>query len=384
VGTHSPQPGCAAVGKLWSYITGKKGTSRVRVYERYDDSPLHVEWYLDGQRYQRSLKTETGQTIRDKRDAKRIADEMADALERSHRSAARRRLWGVAPGKTVGQLLNAMHEARAHKWSDTYTRDQDRFRRFWTEKLGADTPIVEVSEPLVERALWDELDERRPATRNRYRRYIVDAFGYAQRKLKWIEERHNLSAVDFEDPKSRKLDYSQDEVTRLLEGLAGVGMVPEWIGHVLWQTGRRLSAVRTLPKKAVTLEEDRAVVDWPEETDKARKRGVSILVGRAHELSRELMAGSGKYVAGRSPPSLDTCEKVWLPEAEKRAAIEHVEGRAWHGIKRRFSTATKGLKGRDKQAGTLESTLRSHYEVDDDLEAKAEVAALLARRVEGP
>lgn len=371
------------MGKLWSHITGKKGTSRVRVYERYADSPLHVEWYLGGQRYQRSLKTETGETIRDKRDAMRIAEAMADALEKNYRSSVRQKLWGVAPGKTVGQLLGAMHKARGPRWSESHRKGQDRFRKFWADKLGADTPLTQVTEPMIESALGEALSDRRPGTRNRYRRYIVDAFTYAQKKLKWIEERHNLSSVDFEDPQSKGRAYTEEEVGRLLKAFAQIDPVAEWIAHTLWQTGRRLTAARTLPKSAVTVEERRTVVRWPAETDKAGKEGASVLKRRAHELSAILMERPGKYMAGTKPASMDVWQKRWLPEAERIAGIEHIKGRGIHGAKRRFAGTSKGLKGRDRQSGTLERTLTGIYEPDDDLDAKEEVADALAQRIEG-
>lgn len=366
---------------LWSYRTGKRGASVVRVYERKAGGALQVEWYIEGQRYQRSLQYVTGAKVYEKRDAVRIAERMSRRLEQGHNHRVHEVLYGVSPQRTLGDLLARLHAAREKKWSGTYAKDQKRYRMFWVMKLGKDTRLVNVSPAVVEDVVSKNLSHRRPATRNHYRRYLVEAFAYAETKLKWLDPRHNLSAVDYEERDSQGHAYSRDEVPRLLAGLEQVGAVPGWIGHVLWITGRRLAAVRTLPKAAVTLYEDHAEIDFPRETDKARKFGRGVLAGRAFRLTRELMQLPGEYVAGIAPPTHDICCKVWLPAAEEYAGIPHIHRRGWHGLKRRFSTASKGLKGRDKQSGTLESTLRGIYEQDDDTDAKLEVAKELARQV---
>ncbi len=109
--------------------------------------------------------------------------------------------------------------------------------------------------------------------------------------------------------------------------------------------------------------------------------------GRAHELTVELLSEkegkvSDKYVLGTEPPTEEKCIRIWLYRAEKLAGIEHVKGRGFHGIKRRFATATRGMVGRDKQAGTLEGTLENHY-VQDDRDPKKAVAEALAEMVDG-
>jgi integrase len=324
--------------------------------------------------------------VREKDIAIAIAKEMADELKEAYQRENRRRLGATkGGGRSVGRLLEAMHQGREETWRPTYKRDQARFRKFWIDQLGASTATTDVSAHVVEAIVSKEAKKHQwgPATRNRYKRYIVDAYYYGQQKLKWFTSDHNLSAVDFEDPKSKGRAFTVAELQKLLPALEAVDPFAGWLGHVLWQTGRRLTAARTLRKTDVRIEGGRTVVYWPEETDKAGKEGVSVIVGRAAELAAELRKRPGRYMAGAEPPDLDLCEKEWFPAAEKGAGIKHVEGRAWHGIKRRYSTETKGMKGRDKQSGTLESTLRGVYEVDDDLEAKTEVAETLARRMAG-
>ncbi len=65
------------------------------------------------------------------------------------------------------------------------------------------------------------------------------------------------------------------------------------------------------------------------------------------------------------------------------AGIPHQKGRAWHGIKRRYATESKGEKGRDKQSGTRNETL-DHLYVQDDLAPKVELARKLAQLARTP
>lgn len=371
------------MGRLWSYIAGTRGVSRVRVYERRSNGPLHVEWYRSGQRFQRSLKTVTGEVIMDRRQAKAIADRMVRDLEASHARTTDRLVYGFSGARTLASLLGQLHQDKASGWSEGYVRDQERYRDFWLEKLGAGTRLVSVNAAMVEAVGRREAARREwsDRTHGAYLRYLVDAFYYAERKLKWIEQRHNLSAVDIPSPNSKGRSYTKEEIRRLLPALEELGTVPGWAGHIAWQTGRRRNAIFTLPKTAVALEEGRAVIEWPEETDKAGREGMSVVVGPALRLLRDLMDRPGPYVVGVEPPSEEQ-RGDWMRAAEEAAGVKHVKGRAWHGIKRRWSNRTDGMKGRSAQAGTREDTLQRVYDPKDDLEAAEAIARKLASEVE--
>ena len=373
-----------AKAKLWSFTAGRRGVNRVRVYERYAGSPIQVEWYLGGQRYQRSLEHETGYKIHDHRDAMRLADRLARRLEQSRNAKMRQHLFGTSPHRTMAQLLVRLHTDREDGWSAMYVSDQSRYRRFWLDKLGEGTVLATVSAAMVESVARREAKAREwsPRSHGAALRYIVDAFYYAERKLKWLTPQHNLSAVSIPSPKSRGRSYSLVEVKKLLAGFEAVDDRAGWIGHVLWQTGRRLTAVRTLPKSAVELRDGHAVITFPGETDKTGREGVAVIVGRAFELTGDLMQRPGRYVLGTEPASLDECVKIWLPNAESAGDVKHVKGRGWHGLKRSYSNVSKGLPGRDRQSGTREDTLRRVYEVDDDLAPKLEVALHLNSEIE--
>lgn len=384
MGAHCPPSERAAVA-LWSFIVGDKGVSRVRVYERYPGSPLQIEWYLHGRRYQRSLKYETGAIIRDKDDAIRIAKRTSDKLEQTHNQAYRSAQFAPTPARTLAELLTRLHDDRKGDWSKDHARHQERYRKLWLQKIGKDARLVTITPALVATVAKKQTKARKWSARSQqaFLRYLLDAFSYAEHMLKWIEPRNNLSAVTMPWVHSKGKAYSPDEMAALLPMLEEVDVVAGWLGHVLWQTGRRLSAARTLPKAAVTVHADHSVIRWPKATDKARRPGVSVVVGRAHELTKKLMKRPGRYVAGRTPPSVELCVKEWMPAAEKKAGIKHVDGRAWHGIKRRFSDRTEGLKSRAIQAGTREDTLRRIYDPEDDVEAMKEVAKKLAHEVAG-
>lgn len=337
------------------------------VYERQPGGTLYVEWWDDLGRHQQSLRMRLGHPVTDKEFALEIAEDMAQAQKRKRNAESQKTYRGYDVTATVGQLLRMYHAAKARKWADTTIKGKDRYREFWLAELGATTRLVDVTDVWVEDIAHRAAEENdwSAATHAHYLKHIVAAFRFAYRKAKLIQARHMLSAVDIPTPDGKGEAYDYDEIVRLLAALEEVGTVPAWLGNMLWQTGRRLSAVRTLPKSAVTIGPDYALIALPRETDKARRASSAAVVGRAFELTVELMDGPGEYVAGRYAPSLKTCNSRWLPKAEDIAGIEHIKGRGWHGIKRRFATEAPDRRAASKQSGTNEDTLRKIYEQDD-------------------
>ena len=360
------------MAKLWSYTCGQKSVSRVRVYERSVGASIYVEWYWQSERLQKSLKTVTAHPVTDRKLAMRIAHEMSRKLEQDHNRAAQRMVFGFTTEKTLLEVVQAFHKAKEADWSPKQVKGQRRFRDHWLDRLGEDSALTDVVPAEVEQYAR-ELSVT-PETRRKYLRYIKQVYRFAERKLKWIDARHNMDAVDLPKARSESKAYSLDEIRKLLPALEGVDPRAGWLGHVAWQSGRRLTAIRTLPNAAVTCFADHSLLTFPGETDKARKTGEVVVVGRAHELTKavlpDLLDGVTEHV----------CIKVWLPAAEKRAGIPHIEGRAWHGIKRRYATESAGMVGRDKQSGTRGDTLDSIY-VQDDIPPKMLVAQALADAV---
>jgi len=355
--------------------------NRVTVFERPDAASLFVEWWDDLGRNRESLKTTTGHPITDKELAKKIAHRMADAQERKRNQQAAEAL-GLGHDRTLPELLERLHADRSSDWSDSYVRDQDRYRKFWQRKLGG-VRLSRVTAATVERIAATEARAKdwSPRTQGAVLRYIVDAYYYAERKLKWIGPGDNLSAVEIPKPRSKSRAYSRDEARTLLPALEEQDPRAAWIGWVAVLTGRRLTAIRTLPKDAVRVEEDRAVLSFPSDTDKARSSGEAVIWGeRPLSLLRHLMDAPGRYVCGVKAPSHHTC-RIWLEDAEEAAGVPHMKGRLWHGFKRLYATMAKGHPGRERQSGTTGQTLDRVY-VQDELAPKADLAKKLAGEME--
>lgn len=343
------------------------------MFERPDATNIFVEWWDSQGRHKKSLRRANGDPVTDRAVAMEAAREMAEAQEqKGNQSFAA--LLGLPTGYTLPDLLDRLHADKGEDWSVAYKRDQDRYRKFWKAKLGA-IVLVAVNAAMVERVARDNF-AKKPNTRGKVLRYIVDAFYYAERKLKWIEPRHNLSAVNVTKPKSESRPYTLAEAIKLLPALEAVDWRAGWIGHVAYQTGRRLTAIRTLPKQRgwLTMRKDHAILHFPGETDKARNTGEAMVTGRAFELTRK---AARRYLV----PSMEEAQD-WLRAAEEAAGVAHTKGRSWHGLKRLYATLAKGHAGREKQSGTTGQTLDRVY-VQDERDPKLELARLLARKLEG-
>ena len=369
----------------WRFSCGIKGVNRVCVYERVGRPCLNIEWWDgDGQRMQRSLTYYTGLAVPNTNEGREFAMMAAERYASDREQLRYSELadaYGSGVLRSVGELLHRLHEDRGDRWSDVYARDQRRHRRFWESHLGA-IRINRVTAAVVEK-IGDDAAKAKgwsPRTHGAVLRYFVDAFYYAERKLKWIDSRDNLSAVEIPKPRSTAKAYTLEEVKALLPALEEVDARAGWIGLVAWQTGRRLSAIRMLRKTEVLVGDGRAVLRFPAATDKSKTEGEAVVVGRAAELTGELMRAPGKYVLGDQPPRLDTCDR-WIKAAEDLAGVAHIKKRAWHGLKRRWATETEGRRGREKMAGTTNQTLNRVY-VQDDLEPKIRIAEALAGMVE--
>lgn len=332
---------------LWSYSCGRRGSSAVRVYERRGYPGLYLEWFLDGRRICRSMKTITGATLTDKATAKRIADGVARGLQAQANRMAEAVLFG-SPGKTLDELLAVYHQAaRALTWSEHHRKAQERFRDFWLDEFGG-MDLTSITPHAVEGAVGKL--KVSPETKRKHLVYLKGAYRHAVRKLKWIEAKHDLGAVDLPRPRSQSDAYTLDEVRRLIPALEELGDTPGWLGHVAWQTGRRLSALRAVRPEDVERRAGHMLITFRK--DKAGQVSQGVVTGRVMELKPEY------------GPSEHMCHKVWIPEAERIAGIEHIPGRGWHGIKRAFATASHDMSAAAKQSGTRRETLTGIYEQD--------------------
>lgn len=374
--------------ELWRFTAGDKGVNRVTVYEKAGSAQLYIEWWDDSGRHQKAIGALLGHPVTDKKLAERVARKVSEAQLQKRNQMAAEAAFGVAPNRTLGDLLARLQADKWNEWRPTYRDDQVRFRTFWEASLGVGLQIMKLSPAMVENVVRREGDRLKwsPRTRGAYLRYIVDAVSYGQHRLKWLTEQYNLSAVRIPKPRTKSKAYTEDEVLRLVHALTEVDPRAGFVGHVAWQTGRRLNAIRMLTRedvRVVDMEgEPVAVITFPGEIDKARNTGEALVIEEGARLAAELLERGTHYLIdeGGRPVSAERLLKEWLPEAEKRAEIPHVKGRAFHGIKRRFATSSQGLAGREKQSGTRAETLDREY-VQDDRAPKLELAKTLARRV---
>lgn len=368
VGGHRhPKPPEGAVG-AWRFTVGHKGVSRITVFERPDATSLFVEWWDDFGRHRQALSDALGHPVTEKKVAEKIARRMALAQERKRNQQAVE-LLGLPTGRTLKELLDRRHADLKRKWTPKYAKSRDALHKFWLARLG-DVRLTAVTAAVVERiALEAQAEGKKPKSvrwRQDVLRYLVDSFIYAEKKLKWIEARHNLSAVDVPVAKGKSVAYTEEEGRSLVRMLWTVHPVAGWLGTVAFQTGRRIGAIRTLDASAVTTDADWTLIAFPGETDKARNTGVAAV----HELPAR---------SDWSVPSYEACVD-WLEAAEKRAGISHLPGRGWHGLKRLYATLTVNQPGADRQSGTRKETLEAHYR-QDVLNPKKDIARLLAEKL---
>jgi integrase len=306
----------------------------------------------------------------------RLAHELSRKLEQDSNRMAHHVAFGHPVDKTLGELAKAYHMAHEAEWSEHHRKAQWRFRDFWLMTFGTDAMLNEINAPARIEAVAKAL-EVKAETRRKYLLWLTAAFRFARRKLKWIGEEHDLSAVEMPKGGSTPGDYSLAEVQALLPALEQIDDGAGWFGHVLFQTGRRPKALRSLLKADVAVRDTYAVLAFRSSNDKAGKAGSAPVVGRAHELTARLMQQPGKYVLGASLMDETEMLRKWLRKAEQAAGVPYVQGRGWYGFKRRFVAEARGTAGYDMQAGVRQETLSKHY-LPDDLAPKIAVARKLS------
>jgi hypothetical protein len=352
----------------WRFRVGRKGVSRVTVFERHDATSIFVEWWDDEGRHRAALSTVVGHPVTSREMAEEVARRMSAAQERRRNQQAADML-GIPTVRTLTELLDRRHADLEPTWSTKYAKSRKLRKAFWLDKLG-DARLTHVRAAVVERVTREAQDAGSHSDRWRQDvlRYLVDSYIYAEKKLKWIEPRHNLSAVTIPRASGRGAAYSLLEVRKLIPELWKVEPRAGWMGSVAFQTGRRIGAIRRLEPIHVIHAETWTAIRFPRETDKPGKGGEAWVY--------ELPERTDWRV-----PSHDEVD-AWMEAAEEAAEVKHVDGRLWHGVKRLYATLVSGQPGADLQAGTLRSTLDGRYR-QDVAEPKMAVAKDLAGRLAG-
>lgn len=365
------------MAELWRYTTGNKGLNRITVYERIPDGPLQIEWFDRDGRHRETLKNMAGVVILDRDIATEIADSASTAQRKRREAGAAYELLGRPDPRTLKELTDAYHNAKEAGWSHHHVRIQKGLRDFWLLSLGGNTQLREITPARVNQVVRIKAKGKdwSPRSQQKYLRYIVDAFTYAERKLKWIGEANNLSAVDLPRPRGVSRAYSLEDIQAMIATAPQVDPRIAAALWVLWVTGRRLNAVRTLTVAALEHEGERLVIQFPGETDKARRSGRAYLGERAACVVRALLElpavqASGLLfpatIEGKPKRALSDGEfRELLRTVEQRAGVELRRGRGFHAIKRRFSSESKDKAAASKQSGTRRETLETHYDQDD-------------------
>lgn len=402
------------MGKTWSYITGKKGLNRVRVYEPYPGSPLWIEWQNGAdERVRKSLREIAGHPVYRQEDAKAIANRSAQRLKKEARSrSSLYELVGMKEPHTLKELYDRLFASRAgRRWGAKWKKAQKRYRDFWYKHLGQDSQLRSVTADMVETAAAKAAEARgwSEETKRQYLVSITAAFTFAQDKLKWITEEHNLSAVDLpsSDSDNKELRYTLTEVFQIIDACYELDLRMAVIAEIAYATLRRKGAIRQLLAGAYQtrriLDEEWKVLVFGRAIEKPDKTSEAVLAENVIEVVERLLAKPAVQATGFLFPrgdlhDPDPAEKYhqplasksvdeWWRKAEKKAGVAHVDGRGIHGIKRSVTTVSKRVMGSlgaaAGQSGTTESTLENVYAGDDPL-LKRELADQLGRlRLDG-
>jgi hypothetical protein len=288
--------------------------------------------------------------------------------------------------RELGELLERYHaSATASDWGDHHAADQERARQFWLGKLGADIWVpTELSKAVARREARKAAEARgwSPRTEEKYLRYLHAAvrWGYRQADLYDDHPLRGLETPDYEQDTS-ELAYTLDEVRRLVTPHPGVDWRLTLAANLAWDTGRRRAALVQVRAWEDTerIEVDdatRLAVVFRADADKASRTGV-VVVSRATERlvenawkRRAVTAGGWLLPGGHLGQMGQLVERPLVPdsltsllrEAEDTLDIDHVEGRGWHGFKRRHVT-----EGTEIARGDLDRVQETTGNLDPDV-----------------
>ena len=199
------------------FSVGHKGVSRCTVFKRPDATSIYLEWWDDAGRHKAALSKIVGHPVTDWEVAKEVARRFSAAQERRRNQDASIVL-GLPINRSLQDLLEQRHADLGPRWSTKYAKSRELRRAFWLDKLG-DIQLTGVNAAVVERIAREAQGTKSDRWRQDVLRYLVDSFIYAEKKLKWIEPRHNLSAVDVPAAKGRSVAYTLEEARKLLRAL---------------------------------------------------------------------------------------------------------------------------------------------------------------------
>jgi integrase len=334
--------------KPWSYVAGKKGRNRVRVYERSE----HGLWI--------DYRDATGKRVR--QSLGRGGDERDWAEAEADRIAAQFRREGARDqrGVTLRTLFDKYERDKPEKGASKNAHDQ-RARKLFLACWGGDTPVAD-----LDRRDWDRFIEQRrsgaltPKGSSRPAdgvgsRAIQYDLRYVLAVLRWGEcvRERGRPLVDRNpfrgfpvpsEPSPRRPIVTEAEFRKLVKVAPRVGTPCRLFLLVVDETGHRGSSVAQLRWSDVDLV-SRSVV-WRAESDKTRFRHTTPLSSEVvAELKKAQRASGAIGDAWIFPSPTNVTQPVsrhllrdWWDRLEELAKLEPVKGRGWHSLRRKFAT----------------------------------------------
>lgn len=340
-------------GKLWSYSAGEWGVNRVRVYERSGSRSIQVECQdRFGHVTRRSLRT------KDREEAKRKAEQLAVTIGEIGKGAG-----AISPDKATLKTLfeNYLREKTPDKKPQSRQHDQsalDMFKRFF----GEHTKAEELSHQAWNAFIRDRREGKiRPAGSKEKRSVGARTIEYDLKLLKavyrWgetytLKGGHNILSKNpiskFPMPSEKnpvRPRMSAADYASMLQGADKVGVVAKTLLILANETGHRINAILNLKWDDLNLDEGSASACWRGDADKS---------GRTHHcpLSENAVNALKAYKEGTefnevwvfsSPKDPENhmhtnhTKKIWK-RIEAAANLEHIKGKGWHSLRRKFAT----------------------------------------------
>ena len=376
----------------WSYSTGEKGRNRVRAFE-HASGVLMLEFYehRPGQVQPKRVRLSLGHRDQDK--AKQQADEAAAKLGRMEALKPEELtlqelfdIYGreVTPGKSPGvqtmdrqtallflNLFGGMRSA-----SSLSQRDVTAFvRAREAGRLGTGQSVG-------------------PRTIEKNLRWLLAVLNWAtlagDGRGNYLLARNPLKGLPL--PKEQNPNRPTIAEKHYM-AMLGVADQIDWrfkaalvIAH---ETGHRIGAITKLRWSDVSL--DRSMIRWRKSNDKIGMEHETPLTPeavQALEEARKYNPGIGEAWVFPAPKNeSEACSRYlmrdWWSRAETFAGLKHENGRAWHGLRRKFATDLKTVPLPDLcQLGGWR-TSRTILECYQQPDAETQRLALLSRREVG-
>jgi integrase len=407
--------------QAWSYLAGKKGINRVRVYEDGKGGPLLLEWQepvFDNQGLA-VIDPRTGkQETKKKRRSLPGTTSRAEAIKTAEEVAEK---WGnrtvggpVAAPKatgplTLGYLLDLYFaEVVPNKKPDTQ-RQNDTDRRMFLAYFGRDAVVERIGpdgRPQTEigRVRYNDFIRARkdgsiPGFAKAKGQTIKNDVRFLRAVFKWAKlERDDGNVLllrnpweGFPDPPADK--PLRQEMTPQLHSVL-VEKAPNWrMGIVLElcrETRRRMNSVRQLALEDIDL--TAGVVRWRGEFDKVGKTRVTPLTRRAVDVIRRAVArGQEEGLEGSPwliPAQDDPAQPIsrvrldhWMRRTKREQGI-NIPRLGYHGEKRagirdpKFRRLDPAVQ--EELAGTTWDTMRRVYDYVDMPTLQGAIALLEA------